>query len=111
VSELRTRVQQQQWTLERLSPQSQINNHRQRIDGLANNALRTMQHHLTLQQQRVKNLAARLETLNPHATLERGYAIVQKGQAVVTHVNQVSKGDDITIKLVDGEFGATVNAD
>jgi exodeoxyribonuclease VII large subunit len=61
-----------------------------------------------LQRAQVNTLAARLEALHPQATLARGYAIVQKQQAVVTRASQVKPGDDLAIKVSDGEFGATV---
>ena len=108
ISTLRASLQRQQWTLERLSPQVYINNYRQRIDVLVNQAHQTLQHYLLLQRERVKTLASQLETLNPQATLTRGYAIVQKGQTVVTRTDQVGQGDEIVVKVSDGEFGATV---
>jgi exodeoxyribonuclease VII large subunit len=108
ISTGRANLQRQQWALERLSPQVYINNYRQRIDTLVNQANQTLQHYLLLQRERVKTLASQLETLNPWATLTRGYAIVQKGQTVISQTSQVSQGDDITVKVSDGEFGATV---
>ncbi|MFN8458509.1 MAG: exodeoxyribonuclease VII large subunit [Anaerolineae bacterium] len=69
---------------------------------------RTLRHHLALQQERVNTLTARLETLNPQATLARGYAIVQKGQTVITHTGQASPGDEVVVQVSDGQFGATV---
>jgi exodeoxyribonuclease VII large subunit len=108
VAVARANLQRWQWALERVSPQAALNNYRQRIDTMVSNAGRVLQHHLSLQQERVKTLAARLETLNPQATLARGYAIVQKGQIVVTQAGQVSPGDEILVKVSDGEFEATV---
>jgi exodeoxyribonuclease VII large subunit len=104
----RAEVSRQQWALTRLSPQTTLNNYRQRLDTLLGRAGRTITHSLSLQRERVKTLAARLETLNPQATLARGYAIVQKGQVVVSHTGQVSQGDEIVVKVSDGEFEATV---
>jgi exodeoxyribonuclease VII large subunit len=108
IAAARTGLQSQQRVLARLSPQAAINNYRQRIDAWLNGAQRTVQHQLSLQRERVKTLAARLETLNPQATLNRGYAIVQKDQTVVRQASQVSRGDKVAIKVSDGEFEATV---
>lgn len=108
VATVRAEVRQQQWALERVSPQASLNNYRQRLDTLVSQAGRTLRHYLSLQQVGVKTLAARLETLNPQATLARGYAIVQKGQTVITHTSQVSPGDGIVVKVSDGEFEADV---
>ncbi len=110
VATARTNLKSQQWALERLSPQAYINNNRQRVDTLLNRANRTLAHSLSLHRERVKTLAAQLETLNPYATLERGYAIVQKGAEVVTETGQVSEGDNLTIQVSDGEFEATVKS-
>jgi len=107
-SDLRGKLQNQQWALERLSPQTAVNNYRQNLDTLLSRSNRTIRHTLQLQRERVNNLLAQLETLNPQATLSRGYAIVQKGDAVVTQTGQVSPGDDITVQVNDGEFETTV---
>ncbi|MBN1992471.1 MAG: exodeoxyribonuclease VII large subunit [Anaerolineae bacterium] len=103
-----THLQQQQWALAQRSPQVQVNNYRQRIDVVVNRATQTLRHHLALQQERVKTLAAQLQALNPPATLARGYAIVQKNQSVITQTGQVCPGDDLLIQVSNGEFGATV---
>ena len=69
-----------------------------------------MEYFLLLRQERVNALSAQLETLNPQATLSRGYAIVRKDQTVITQTGQVSQGDDLLIQVSDGEFGATVQS-
>jgi len=107
-SDLRSALQQQQWALERLSPQAAVNNYRQNLDSLLSRSHLAVRHTLQLQRERVNNLSAQLETLNPQATLSRGYAIVQRGDRVVTQTGQVSPGDDITVQVGDGEFGAKV---
>ena len=108
VAAARANLQRWQWALERVSPQAALNNYRQRLDILVSNASRTLQHTLSLRQEQVKTLTARLATLNPQATLARGYAIVQKGSIVVTQTGQVNPGDNITVKVSDGEFEAAV---
>ena len=108
IAEKRGELQARQWSLERLSPQGRVDNFRQRLDNLLDRAEQRLRHRVALQRERVNNLAAQLETLNPQATLGRGYAIVQKDRAVVTSKSQVSPGDEITIRVSDGEFGAAV---
>lgn len=107
-TDARNRLQQLEWTLERLSPQSQINNYRQQIDTLVYGAQRTLGHQLAMDQQRLENLVSRLNTLEPRSTLDRGYAIVQKNESVVSRVQQVNPGDHILVKVSDGEFEAGV---
>jgi exodeoxyribonuclease VII large subunit len=103
-----SQLQIQTWALARLSPQATINNYRQRLDQLAQQAQRTLQHQLILDRQRVATMTARLGTLNPQATLARGYAIVQKGQTVITQTHQIDQGDTLLVKVSDGEFGVVV---
>jgi exodeoxyribonuclease VII large subunit len=50
----------------------------------------------------------RLRALDPFATLERGYAIVQRGPIVVSSVSAVKSGDAIDVRVGDGSFGAHV---
>jgi len=109
VAKNRAELQHLQWALERLSPQTRIDRYRQQIDTLVSNVGRTMQHHLVLQRQRVESLSSQLAALDPQATLDRGYAIVQKEGSIVTQTGQVDQGDGIVVQVSDGEFGATVN--
>ena len=49
-----------------------------------------------------------LRTLNPAGVLERGYAIVSRGERVLTHANQIHAGDALAIRFADGTAYATV---
>ncbi|HST15849.1 MAG TPA: exodeoxyribonuclease VII large subunit [Gaiellaceae bacterium] len=53
-------------------------------------------------------LHARVGALSPVATLERGYAIVHRGDELVRSSTQVDRGDEIDVRVADGTFGATV---
>jgi len=53
-------------------------------------------------------LHARLGALSPVATLERGYAIVHRGDELVRSSSQVDTGDAIDVRVADGGFEATV---
>jgi exodeoxyribonuclease VII large subunit len=57
---------------------------------------------------RLDTVHARLGALSPIATLERGYAIVRRGDDVVRTADQVAPGDAIAVRVADGSFGATV---
>jgi exodeoxyribonuclease VII large subunit len=57
---------------------------------------------------RLDTLHAKLGALSPFATLERGYAIVHRGDDVVRAAEQVSAGDAIDVRVAEGTFGATV---
>ena len=57
---------------------------------------------------RLDTVHARLGALSPTATLDRGYAIVRRGDGVVRSAGQVESGDEITVRVADGSFGARV---
>ena len=57
---------------------------------------------------RLDTLHARLGALSPVAVLERGYAIVRRGDDVVRSAQQVSAGEQIDVRVAEGSFGATV---
>ena len=54
---------------------------------------------------------ARVRALSPAATLERGYAVVQRDDPAATVVRSpadVSDGDPLRIRLAEGEIAAKV---
>jgi exodeoxyribonuclease VII large subunit len=58
---------------------------------------------------RVAALGQNLAHLNPHAVLERGYAIVTaEGGTVVHDAAQVAPQDDVTLTFARGRAGATI---
>jgi exodeoxyribonuclease VII large subunit len=57
---------------------------------------------------RLEHAAGRLRALSPHATLERGYAIVRAGGEIVRSRSGVESGDEIAVQVADGQFGARV---
>ncbi|WP_298227141.1 exodeoxyribonuclease VII large subunit [Gryllotalpicola sp.] len=54
----------------------------------------------------VRELAARLRTLSPKSTLERGYAIVQAGDRAVRTVADAPAGAELSVTVADGAFAA-----
>ena len=57
---------------------------------------------------RLDTAHARLIALSPSATLERGYAIVRRGDAVVRAPSDVAPGDALEVRVAEGSFGARV---
>jgi exodeoxyribonuclease VII large subunit len=57
---------------------------------------------------RLEQAAGRLRALSPHATLQRGYAIVRARDEIVRSTESVSAGDPIDVEVADGRFGARV---
>jgi exodeoxyribonuclease VII large subunit len=56
----------------------------------------------------VERSAARLRALSPLATLERGYAIVQREGAVLRSAATLAAGDEVDVRLAEGGFSGTV---
>jgi exodeoxyribonuclease VII large subunit len=68
------------------------------LDGLARTGLAEVDH-----------LSAQVRALSPAATLERGYAVVQRADdAVVRSPAEVTTGDRLRVRVAGGEFPATV---
>ncbi|MDT8306883.1 MAG: exodeoxyribonuclease VII large subunit [Anaerolineae bacterium] len=96
-------------SLRHLGPQRELMGHRQRLDGFTLDLERTMVRRLEQLRGRHALAVARLEAISPLATLERGYAIVrqQDGQ-VVRRAAQVRPGEQLGVRVAEGEFGVRV---
>lgn len=92
------------------SPQSRLRSDQQRLDEFSRRIETALFHRMEIERTRLKSLSQHLEALNPMAVLERGFAIVSKKDGgSVTSTSQVKSGDQITIRLSDGQFSATTN--
>lgn len=59
---------------------------------------------------RYKELTSKLSILSPLKTIERGYSIIYQPLGnILTSVKQINIGDEIKIKLVDGEVKANIS--
>ena len=85
------------------------NNWRRRVDDVARSAGIALVNRLKLTRLQVENRQDRIRTLDPVATLRRGYSVVQKGTAgdVVTKAGQVEVADSLSITVSDGIVEAT----
>ena len=54
--------------------------------------------------------ATKLNAINPLAVLSRGYAYTQKDGEVVSSVDRLTVGDDITVRFADGAIEANVTS-
>ncbi len=94
--------------LQRLNPQFQLDRLRQRLDDATELMQSRMEHILTLRQERLHGVAMQLHALSPLLTVGRGYAVVRRDadRQLVTSVQHVQSGDDLTIQLTDGSIHA-----
>ncbi len=92
-------------------PHTMIETRATEVNALRDRATRTLTHRLDRAAGELTHTLARLRTLSPAATLERGYAIVQRVDdgAVVRAPGDVAAKDALRIRLAEGELAATVD--
>lgn len=89
-------------------PTDRIERSRSRVD-LAQVVLqRAVSRHLERSKSRWERLVGVLESLSPLRVVDRGYAIVLKGDQVIKSKKQVAPRDELKVRLSDGEISVTV---
>jgi exodeoxyribonuclease VII large subunit len=79
------------------------------VGGLRDRATRSLDQRLRRADDDLRHTLARLRALSPRATLERGYAIVQRADGhVVRSAAEVQPDDILRVRLADGELQAGV---
>ena len=92
-------------------PHTMIETRAAEVTALRQRASRCLAHRLDRASAELRHTLARLRTLSPAATLQRGYAIVQRadGGGVVRSPADVAAKDLLRIRLAEGELAATVD--
>ena len=82
---------------------------KRQVDDLAEVLGNGFQNRLKLARLEVDSFESRLRTLDPAATLRRGFAVVQRSDTgqVISGVGQVNGGESLTITVTDGAFPAS----
>ncbi len=99
------------WLRKRLAlahPGLLLNQQGQKLDELALRLRRAVTDKLGQIHKRLDPLARALQAIGPQATLERGYAIVSHGDAIVRDAATLKKGDDIQTRFARGTVTSTV---
>jgi exodeoxyribonuclease VII large subunit len=79
------------------------------IDQLRDRTRRSLGHQLDRAGADLTHQLARVRGMSPLATLKRGYAVVQDDEGhVVTAVDQVHPGQELTVRVYDGRLGVVV---
>jgi len=105
--------EQHQWWLDRLvalNPVSQIHNINLKIEQYKYKLLKIYSNEFKNKAARVRELSARLETLNPIAILERGYSITRTipDSNVVLNPQMVSINQDLEVMVAKGTLTCRV---
>ncbi len=107
----RNQVQRYGMQLEHTSPINQINSRRQDLIERENRLQSLMQQRLLAKRHQLELYAQRMKGVSPLEKLNKGYAVVMdEKKQIVRSIEQVAKGDSITIAMLDGEVNATVES-
>ncbi|GAA1707324.1 exodeoxyribonuclease VII large subunit [Fodinicola feengrottensis] len=92
-------------------PQTLLDQLAEQVKALTERATRVLRHRTDSASNDIAHLRARVVSLSPAATMERGYAVVQrKDGQVVRKPSDVDTGDEVRLRLAEGELHATVTA-
>jgi exodeoxyribonuclease VII large subunit len=82
------------------------------VEGQRDRARRSLRARVEAAEADLAHSRARVAALSPAATLQRGYAVVQRADgAVVRAPSEVDPGDRLRVRLAHGDLGAVVSAD
>jgi exodeoxyribonuclease VII large subunit len=92
-------------------PRSLLDAREVEVTDLRDRGRRAFDHVLARAGDDVRHQQARVRALSPLATLERGYAVVQRESGeVVTSVGDVTEGAGLNIRVADGRIAATTTS-
>jgi exodeoxyribonuclease VII large subunit len=92
------------------APVREIERRQEQVLGLTERARRSLSAGLDRAGDDISHTRARLIALSPAATLSRGYAIVQHGDAsVVRDATEVTDGETLTVRFAAGQLTATAH--
>jgi len=105
----RRQLAERRRSLVRLAPAARIERERQRVDDDVEALGRAMEQRIRSLRERLGSRRLQLGALNPLAILARGYAIVRKDGHPIVSVQQVAPGEQVRVRVSDGEFAASVS--
>lgn len=89
-------------------PHRMVDEREQQIGQLLDRSRRTLGHLLDRADSELTHTRARVVALSPAATLQRGYAVLQRGDgSVVRAAGEVGAGEALRARVADGEFTVT----
>jgi exodeoxyribonuclease VII large subunit len=104
----RVRVRDGVSRIERYAPH--INVERQKTDDLTRAALTAVEQQVRGFQKGLHGFHLALRSLDPYATLQRGYALVQRDGHVVDSVDGMTVGERLNVRVRDGDFPVRVDS-
>ena len=80
----------------------------QTIDALYDRCVLSYKNNTESLNEKFKALCGKLSALSPIAIFERGYCSAQKDGKTVSSISQIEEGDNISLRLTDGEIDCSV---
>ena len=94
------------------APHRMVDERAAQLSALLERSRRTLHHRLDRASSELSHTLARVVALSPAATLQRGYAVLQRADgAVVRDPAQVAAGEGLRARVAEGEFAVTVDAE
>lgn len=109
LEEARVRLEQVARSRALSSPMQYVDSRRELLDYQSGRLIHGLTGTLGRERERFGRLAAALDALSPLKVLGRGYALVRDEQgALVKELDQVHRGDKLTVRVADGSFPCQV---
>lgn len=92
-------------------PMVLVTNREEIITGLRDRSHRSTSHAVDLAREELLHIYARVRSLSPQSTLDRGYSVVQRRDgSIARDPKELTAGERLRIRLALGEIGAVVEA-
>ncbi len=111
VTQKNHRLHEQHSTLGKNSPLHKLQLYIERSEQIHQRLKQAANHHYQNLNAQIQTLARALNAVSPLATLNRGYAIVQKydNQEIIRNAEQLDPGDEVLTRFSQGQAKCTVN--
>ena len=105
----KTHLRETSHRLQVSSPAWRIQNDLQRLDHLSERLLRAVRQAQQIRHLTWKDARNRLNSNNPLAILQRGYAVVRDSEGkILKNIGEIRSGQQVQVRLADGSFTADV---
>lgn len=92
------------------SPIDKLKQRRSRVEMQQMVLQKAISRRLDRSKARWERLVGMLESMSPLKVVERGYSIARKNEQVVKSISQVAPGDELSLRVSDGEITVNVTA-
>lgn len=102
------RLENQQRRMSASSPKLKAEQLEKQLSAKSEKLTRFMNIYISNKENKLIAAKGKLDGLNPLNVLNRGYAIAEKDEKIITSSKQLKNGDDFTVILSDGKINANV---